>query len=305
MRPAQFGYNVQTAATNRFQQQAGITPDTAARACVEFERLRAGLSAAGVRVCAVDDTVAPVKPDAVFPNNWVSFHRDGTIVLYPMQADNRRAERRWDVIAEAQAQLQFRRRRLLDLRRHEREGRFLEGTGSLVLDHVQRIAYACRSERTEESLVRVWSRQMDYEPLLFDACGRDGTALYHTNVVLCIGSRWAAVCSEAIAQADRTRVLQRLRGCGRELIELSLSALDGFAANMLELSGKGASGAPRTVLLMSESAHVAWQRSDAQCLRTLSGQVDQVLVVAVPTIETVGGGSVRCMVAEVPECTLL
>ena len=141
--------------------------------------------------CVVDDTSEPAKPDAVFPNNWVSFHRDGTIVLYPMLAPNRRAERRMEIVAAVEQRLGFRRTRLLDLSSHEQQGRMLEGTGSLVLDHVHRIAYACRSARTDESLVREWSALMNYEPLLFDALGAGGAPIYHTNVMLSIGSHWA------------------------------------------------------------------------------------------------------------------
>jgi hypothetical protein len=299
VRPAQFGYNSETAATNRFQQSVPQSPDIAARARSEFEALCQGIEAAGVGVCVVDDTSAPVKPDAVFPNNWVSFHRDGTVVLYPMQAVNRRAERRMDIVQAVETRLQFRRRRLIDLRSHEEKGCMLEGTGSLVLDHVQRIAYACRSARTDESLVREWSALMNYEPLLFDAHGADGTPLYHTNVMLSIGARWAVVCAEVIAEADRARVLQRLRVSGREIIEITAAAMSGFGGNILELAGRDASGAPRSVLVLSEQARSALQQ-DARIWDMLRACVDQVVAAAVPTIERVGGGSVRCTLAEVP-----
>jgi hypothetical protein len=299
IRPAQFGFNSQTAATNRFQQSGPSSSDTALRARGEFEALCLGLEATGVGVCAVDDTSAPVKPDAVFPNNWVSFHRDGTVVLYPMQAVNRRAERRMEIVQAVETRLQFRRRRLIDLSAHEDEGHVLEGTGSLVLDHVQKIAYACRSARTDESLVREWSALMNYEPLLFDAVGADGTPLYHTNVMLSIGARWAVVCSEAIVEADRARVLQRLRASGREIIEISAQAMSGFAGNILELAGRDASGAPRSVLVLSEQARSSLQQ-DTRIWDRLRARVDQVVASAIPTIERIGGGSARCMLAEVP-----
>jgi hypothetical protein len=299
VRPAQFGYNSETAASNRFQQSAPQSSDTATRARREFEALCLGLEATGVGVCVVDDTSTPVKPDAVFPNNWVSFHRDGTVVLYPMQAVNRRAERRMEVLQEVETRLQFQRRRLIDLSEHEEEGRMLEGTGSLVLDHVQKIAYACRSARTDESLVREWCALMNYEPLLFEAHGADGTPLYHTNVMLSIGARWAVVCSEAIAETDRARVLQRLRASRREIIEISAAAMLDFAANILELAGRDSFGAPRSVLVLSEQARSALQQ-DAQIWNRLRACVDQVVAAEVPTIERVGGGSVRCMLAEVP-----
>ena len=192
VRPARFGYNSETAASNRFQRRAQW-PDSAERARSEFDTLAAAIEAAGVSVCVVDDSSEPVKPDAVFPNNWVSFHRDGTIVLYPMQAPNRRAERRMEIVAAVEQRLRFARRRLIDLSGHERHGRMLEGTGSLVLDHVHRVAYACGSARTEASLVHEWSALMNYQPLLFTARGAAGAPIYHTNVMLSIGSRWAVV----------------------------------------------------------------------------------------------------------------
>src|ERR1700733_15560005 len=200
IRPAAFDYNSQTAASNRMQVADGRgTANAATLARAEFDATVTALRAAGVQVCVVADEPVPPKPDAVFPNNWVSFHADGTVVLYPMQARNRREERRIEVLQAVEARLHFRRSRLVDLRAHEDQGHMLEGTGSLVLDHVQRIAYACRSARTDESLVREWCALMNYEPLLFGALGADGTPLYHTNVMLSIGACWAVVCSEAIA----------------------------------------------------------------------------------------------------------
>src|ERR1039457_4791078 len=143
----------------------------------------------------------PVKPDAVFPNNWVSFHNDGTVVLYPMHAENRRRERRLDILEAVESELSFHRRRLLDLSAEETRGRHLEGTGSLVLDHVERVAYACRSARTDETLVREWARAMHYEAEVFDAVGRDCAALYHTNIMLAIGSPCAALRRRALGRA--------------------------------------------------------------------------------------------------------
>jgi hypothetical protein len=299
VRPASFGYNRETAASNRFQHPAQW-PDAAARARTEFDALVAGIGGAGIRVCVVEDTVEPSKPDAVFPNNWVSFHHDGSIVLYPMQAPNRRAERRMEVLAAVERELGFRRTRLLDLSGNELQDRMLEGTGSLVLDHVQRIAYACGSPRTEASLVREWSAQMNYEPLLFDAHGEGGAPIYHTNVLLSIGSRWAVVCAEAIGARDRERVLQRLAGGGREIIQISHAAMGGFAANILELAGEDTRGAARSVLVMSEQARSALRHQAGHAWERLSTSVDRIVATAIPTIETVGGGSVRCMLAEVP-----
>src|SRR5262245_38175799 len=166
VRPKAFGFNAQTAETNRFQRP-GVAPDVAAQAVVEFDAVAAALAGEGVAVCAVDDTVEPVKPDAVFPNNWVSFHADGTVVLYPMHAPNRRAERRAEIIDAVARTTGFEVRRTLDLTHHEASGRFLEGTGSLVIDHEARVAYAARSPRTDERVAREWAGALDYELELF------------------------------------------------------------------------------------------------------------------------------------------
>jgi len=253
-----------------------------------------------VSVCVVEDTPLPVKPDAVFPNNWVSFHADGTVVLYPMMAPNRRLERRLEVIATVETQLGFKRRRLLDLSTHEQHARYLEGTGSLVLDHAHRVAYACRSARTDESLVHSWSQQLGFEPVVFDALGSDAVPIYHTNVLLSIGSGWVVVCSEVIADTDRARVLQRL-GTQREVIEITRSAMEQFAANVLELRSVAAGEEAQRLLVMSERACSAMQRQPGDAWHRLRASVDRVLAVPVPTIEDIGGGGVRCMLAEVPD----
>jgi len=233
----------------------------------------------------------------VFPNNWVSFHTDGSIVLYPMHADNRRLERRLDVLAEVERELSFRCRHLLDFSAAERGSRYLEGTGSLVLDHVERVAYACRSVRTDEGLVREWARAMRYDAELFDAAGMDGAPIYHTNVMLSIGSRCALLCADAVSSNDRERLRARLMSSGRELIEIGMQAMGAFAGNVLELCAKTAQGAGRSVLVMSARARAAF---NAGQWARINASVDCVIDVPVPTIETLGGGGVRCMLAEVP-----
>lgn len=300
--PAAFGFNAQTAASNAMQQPAaagGSAP--AALASAESAGLRRALESEGVRVLVGADSALPAKPDALFPNNWVSFHADGTLVLYPMLAPNRRLERRADLIATVCAALDFQPRRRLDLTAHEDEGRFLEGTGSLVLDHVARAAYACRSPRTDESLVREWSRAMNFEAVVFDATDARGQPYYHTNVMMWIGSRCAMACLEAIAPADRERVRGKLRERERELIEIDRAAVAAFAGNMIELATWDEALGDATVLVMSATARAALPGA---ILQRLQGCVDSILAVPVPTIERVGGGSVRCMLAEVPELTV-
>jgi hypothetical protein len=296
VRPAAFGFNAQTAASNRFQTPGNQAQADAATAVAEFDALVTALRGAGLRLCIVPDTPTPPKPDAVFPNNWVSFHADGSLVLYPMLTANRRPERRPELIERVCRELGFEVRRRIDLTAHESQGRFLEGTGSLVLDHRARVAYANRSARTDPALVQEWCRLMDYEPLIFDAATPDGTPVYHTNVLLWIGAEIAGVGSAWIAPADRERVLGRLVDSGRSVVELPASALERFAGNMLELARPPQAGGGR-VLVLSQAAAEALQ---PQLLSRLAAATGQLLVARIPTIERLGGGSVRCMLAEVP-----
>ena len=299
--PAAFAFNAETASSNPMQLPSTLAASTlAGMARTESAALRRALESEGVRVLLAEDTERPPKPDALFPNNWVSFHADGTVVLYPMLTANRRLERRDEIIQAVCTRLGFKERRRIDLSSEEGAGRFLEGTGSLVLDHIDRIAYACRSPRTDESLVHEWARLMGFKAMVFEATDSGGQAYYHTNVMLWIGSRCAMVCAEAIPAGDRKRVLSSLRASDREIIEIDRGAVAAFAGNMLELATWDEALGDATVLVMSASARSAL--TDTQ-LRLLSGCVDAMLAVPVPTIEQVGGGSVRCMLAEVPECS--
>jgi hypothetical protein len=301
VRPHAFGYNAETAATNTFQRpDSAPNPDAAGSARVEFERLAQALASEGVTVCALEDTAQPVKPDAVFPNNWLSFHEDGTLVLYPLAHASRRVERRPDIIDAVVKRLNFKVSQLIDLTHHEKAGKFLEGTGSLVLDHKQRIAYACTSARTHPELVNEWARELEYEAVTFEAADAAGVPLYHTNVLMCIGERAVIVGSEAIAPEDRQRVLTRLRASGREVIEIGQAQIGQFAGNMLELGTWDEALGDSRVLVMSETARRAL---NPEQYAQLSGCTDTVLAVRVPTIERLGGGSVRCMLAEVPRTT--
>ena len=297
VRPASFGYNPETASTNTLQRPpAGAGGGEAALARKEHQALAAALASEGVEVCLVEDTPEPAKPDAAFPNNWVSFHEDGTVVLYPMQAPSRRRERREDIIDAVTARLGFKVARILDLTSHEAQNRYLEGTGSLVLDHIERTAYACLSPRTHTAVVEEWCRELEYEPVIFSAVDRAGVPLYHTNVMLCIGESLAVVGTEAIVAADRERVLERLRGTGREVIELGHGEIERFGGNMLELGTWDEALGDSRVLVMSDAARHALT---PEAFSRLSACTDQVLAVPVPTIERLGGGGVRCLLAEV------
>ncbi|MEO6185028.1 MAG: arginine deiminase-related protein [Steroidobacteraceae bacterium] len=292
--PAAFGFNAETAVTNRFQQQPDLPEaGTATVALAEFAGLAGGLRAAGIGVCVVRDTPVPAKPDAVFPNNWVSFHADGTVVLYPMQSSTRRPERREAVIETVKRELGFVERRRVDLSPAEQQGRFLEGTGSLVLDHQARVVYACRSPRTDEALLREWARRMDYEPFVFDAVTRDGTAVYHTNVLLWIGANIAGAGLDWLPATQRALLLKRLEQSGKQVLSLDDAQLHAFAGNMLEVQ----SSPGQRHLVMSASAAASLRPAQQAAIRA-AGCLP--LVAAVPTIERLGGGSVRCMLAEVP-----
>ena len=300
VRPKHFGFNSQTAGTNRFQQAGTedrvVSHEVAQRALREFDAFAAALAAEGVGVCVVADSDAPPKPDAVFPNNWVSFHADGTVVLYPMYAENRRTERRTEVVDAVVRETGFKVRRILDLTGHEKSGRFLEGTGSLVLDHTTRVAYACRSPRTDQAVAQEWAREMGYELELFTATDESGTPIYHTNVALHVGTRIAVVALDAIAPADRARISERLAASGREVLEIDHAEMRAFAGNMLEVGSWDEYLGDFNILVMSETARHALATSK---YKRLYASVDAVLAVPLDIIERHGGGSVRCMLAEI------
>jgi hypothetical protein len=292
IRPVNFAGNPQTLASNRFQSESQIAAAEAQVAAArEFDGLADTLTKAGVHVHAFADTPEPHTPDSIFPNNWVSFHADGSVVLYPMLAENRRQERRADLLERLSVELGFRITRILDLTAHERDSKFLEGTGSLVLDRVNRIAYACISPRTDVDVLGDFAQQLDYEVVAFEAQDRGGTAIYHTNVLMCIGTHFAAVCSACIREDERDAVVGALRTTGHEIVDLSLEQLSEFAGNMLEL--RSTRGEP----LIAMSQRALDSLSPQQ--RATLGRSGALIAAAIPTIETLGGGSVRCMLAEI------
>jgi hypothetical protein len=295
IRPAAFDYNPETAVTNKMQKPGGAQSGQA-QAATEFDHFVHALQSEGITVCAVDDTPTPPKPDALFPNNWVSFHEDGTVVLYPMQAESRRRERRPEIIDAVVQHLGFKVSRVVDLTSHEASGRFLEGTGSLVLDRCNRVAYACLSPRTHPAVVEEWARKMNYETVLFEAFDRGGVPYYHTNVMMCIGSRMAVLGTCAMSADDRARVIEKLEMTGRDVIEIQYEEIEQFAGNMLELASWDEALGDYRLLVMSEAARRAIR---PEVYARLSASTDSTLSVPVPTIERLGGGSVRCMIAEV------
>jgi len=292
VRPASFGWNPQTADSNRFQADAPGDGAVVGAAVAEFDALAAALRTAGVNVHAFEDRPEPACPDAVFPNNWVSLHADGTVVLYPMLARNRRMERRLDLLVELERRAGCRVERLVDLTHHELHGRFLEGTGSVVFDHVTRTAYACRSPRTHIEVLDELCAELGYEPVAFDAADAGGAPIYHTNVMLSIGTGHALVCAAAVPGQQRERLLDRLAAGGRRVLTIEPAQMASFAGNVLEL--RGTDGA--RVLAGSQQAFDSFEPGQREALESC---VDRRVAVPVPTIERLGGGSVRCMLAEI------
>ena len=292
IRPVRFGFNAQTAASNAFQDATATKQgDAQTEALYEFDTMVQRLRAAGVEVTVVDDSSEPHTPDSIFPNNWVSFHHSGKIILYPMQAKNRRLERRMDIIEDLQKT--FHVEEIIDLTHFENQEQYLEGTGSLVLDRENRIAYACLSSRTQPPVLAAWKNLMSgYEVVDFEAVDGSGLAIYHTNVVMCVGDTFAVICLEAIPDFDqRLYVKNKLQETGKEIIEISFEQLNHFAGNMLLV--KKVSGAK--LLVMSTQAH---QSLTDQQRRTL-GTYAEILHVDLHVIEANGGGSARCMMAEI------
>ncbi|MDE2306189.1 MAG: amidinotransferase [Gammaproteobacteria bacterium] len=289
VRPAAFGFNSQTAASNVFQQFEEAPAQAAA--LEEFAALVRKLREAGVEVIVADDTPDPCKPDAIFPNNWVSFHRDGSVVLYPMSTPNRRSERREDLIEHVGREARAQVRRIVDLSHREATERYLEGTGSVVLDRVHRIAYAGLSPRTDLDVLGEFCQRLDYEAVAFEATDENGCAVYHTNVVMTVGERFAVVCAEAIEDpARRRQVLDRLAATGRETVPISRAQMRSFAANCLQLDAPGG-----PVIVISSTALAALEDRQRETL----ARHGRLIRAEVPTIERVGGGGVRCMLAEI------
>lgn len=293
IRPARFESNPLTAASNRFQGRSSSSPEEQhAIALREFDGLAAVLREAGIEVIVVDDTVEPHTPDAIFPNNWISMHADGRVVLYPMEAENRRTERRHDIIDYLDKHARRQVTDVVDLSAHEDAGHFLEGTGSMVLDRANRVAYACVSSRTHLDPLGEFAQRMGYDVVAFDAVDSGGVPIYHTNVLMNVGEQLAVICAEAIPRDEqRNAVLTRLRETGHDILELSYAQLDAFAGNMLELRNNNG----ERVLAMSQQAYDSLNEKQRATLAANA----RIVKAPIDNIESSAGGSVRCMLAEV------
>jgi len=293
VRPASFGFNPDTAPSFMFQREItdNSRKEIERRARIEFDILAGRSRDAGVDVIIVEDKEELNTPDAVFPNNWVSFHHDGTVVLYPMLAPSRRPERRRDITEQLQSS-GFRVSRVVDLTHHENEGRFLEGTGSVVFDHADRMAYANLSPRTNEAVLHELCESLGYKPVTFRAALDDREPILHTDMVMSIGDRFAVFCGESIADSgERKRVLDMLKSTGREIIPIDLKQLERFAGNVLQLRTKDDGSA----LVISTSACLALRPDQRDTIQKFTRIVESPL----PLFEGIGRGSARCMMADV------
>jgi hypothetical protein len=289
VRPAQFGFNKETAQNNYFQQNV-VDGTVAEKAVKEFDAFVQLLKRNDVDVTVVQNKPDPPTPDALFPNNWFSSHITGELVLYPMYALNRRLERSPEIIEFLQRKLNH--RKLVDLTHWEKDGEFLEGTGSMVLDRHKRIAYCCRSPRTSEKVLSEFCSRMSYDAIVFDAVDKEGNPIYHTNVMMSIGLQIAIVCFESIREEiERKKVTAALTAAGKIIVDISLEQVTHFAGNMLEV--KSRNGTP--LMIMSSSARNALTLTQETTISTFN----RIIAPDLQTIETVGGGSARCMLAEI------
>jgi hypothetical protein len=294
--PVSFRYNEQTAVNNYYQKVIhGLSPqDAQQKALLEFNTLVQKLRSKGINVIVIKDTLEPDTPDSIFPNNWVSFHENGHVGLYPMCAENRRAERREDIFDTLVDDYGFQIDYIHDFTEFENYGKYLEGTGSMVLDRENKMCYAAISERTDEQAVIQFCDVFDYKPVCFSANQDvDGQrlAIYHTNVMMCIASEFAVVCLDSIDEIEeRTHLIEVLEEKDKEIIEITEDQKQRFAGNMLQVKGENSA-----YIVMSDSAYHCLNHEQISKIQKYCPIIHSSL----DTIEACGGGSARCMMAEV------
>jgi hypothetical protein len=298
IRPVNFSFNAETAVNNAFQvptgnshaEIAGAGLEAQREALTEFDNFVRLLQDNEVDVIVMNDTPEPFTPDSIFPNNWVSFHEKGLVCLYPMYAINRRIERKPGVLAELGRHFNI--GQTLDFTRYEQQGLFLEGTGSMVLDREFKIAYACLSPRTDRKVLLEFCEQTGYTPEIFTAVDGKGTEIYHTNVMMCVADRYIVVCLDSLPDAqERLHLTGIIRSCGKELIPISLDQMNDFAGNMLQVNNRKG----EKLLVMSTRAFASLNAGQIAFLSSFNRILHSPLTV----IETNGGGSARCMMAEI------
>jgi hypothetical protein len=289
IRPVNFGYNAETAVNNAFQVK-GEDKDVQSKAQEEFDVFVKLLRQNGVDVMVVEDTIEPNTPDSIFPNNWVSFHNDSTVLLYPMYAVNRRGERKQHVLEKINEKFFI--KKTIDLSQYENEDIFLEGTGSMVLDRDNKIAYACLSPRTNEKVLADFCTQTGYTSVLFHAVDGNGRAIYHTNVMMCVADKYVVICFDSIPDdEEKIKVINAILLTGKEIIDISLDQMNHFAGNMLQIENKQG----EKLLVMSTQAYQSLADEQKKKLESFN----KIIHSSLTTIETNGGGSARCMMAEI------
>jgi hypothetical protein len=296
VRPARFAFNEETAENNYFQIRSELSDQESEKerisevAIKEFDAFVKLLRANDVDVTVVQDTPDPHTPDSIFPNNWFSSHFSGELVLYPMFAPNRRQERKPHIIELLKRNMNH--RKVVDFTFWENEGEYLEGTGSMVFDRRKKIAYCCRSPRTSEKVLADFCSRMNFQPVIFDAVDKNNNNIYHTNVMMAIGMQVAVICLESIKDEDeRKKVISQLNSTGKIIVDISLEQVSQFAGNMIEV--KSRNGSP--LMIMSASAHNSLTSSQENIISTYN----RIVSAELGTIEKNGGGSARCMIAEI------
>ena len=293
VRPANFSSNKETIETNKFQND--ITADSKNNiqilALNEFDKMVKLLRDHGISVIDIDDIKELENTDAVFPNNWVSFHQDNTVVLYPMMARSRRSEKRYDILEYLTKYQSFKIDRIIDMSYLEEENLFLEGTGSMIFDRVNKTVFACKSSRTSLEALEIFCKDMGYNPIVFDAI-IDNYPIYHTNVMMSLGKKTAFLCSKSIKdKADNLLIKNYFKDLEKNIIEISPEQMNNFAGNVLEVeNGKGESH-----IIMSDSAYKALDHKQLDSISSVAN----IIAIPLPTIERYGGGSARCMIAEI------
>ncbi len=293
--PVSFALNTETAINNFYQKELPNTPPKVIqkKALEEFLSLKKALKKVGIRVISVKDTIKPITPDSIFPNNWISFHQKGIVCVYPMFAKNRRLERREDIL-ELVEQQGFLISELIDFTKYEEKNRYLEGTGSMVLDRKNKVAYCALSPRSDEELFIEFCEIMDYQPICFLAnqtVNNKRVPIYHTNVMMSIGNGYVMICLDAIDnKTERKQVIQALKQTNKEIITLTENQITNFSGNTLQLFAKG-----KEYIVMSDAALKSLSTKQINTIEKYA----TIISVSIPTIEKLGGGSVRCMLAEV------
>jgi hypothetical protein len=294
IRPTNFGFNDQTATNNAFQSTDTIKDPEQLKevAKQEFDQMVSLFRSKGIDVLVIEDTTSPIKPDAVFPNNWISFHENGTLITYPMYAPNRRIERREDIIQAIEKKFEIKNRYSFEFYEDETEPLFLEGTGSMIFDRPNGIVYACLSERTDATLIDKFNVLMGTQSVVFRSLDRKGGEVYHTNVMMALGDDFVVICMDSIPNENSKQVLKEtFAKTGKEIIEISMHQMESFAGNMLEVRGKD----DQRFLCMSQTAY----DSLTELQKSKLAKHTNLLSVSIPNIEKFGGGSVRCMMAEI------